>query len=198
MVSITARLPQYSGFARDIDALGWECFLEGRIPTSLITLQRTFLRRSESFWKIRTWSSHCVQYFLNITHRQWLYRNARIHFRKIDGMTKDEHMTIIDLVKDMMLVDPANLLPRHRSLLQVDFQRLSEGNGIDRKLWLTKMHSAIAASNAQPHGVILDDDEDDRTDSHSAYTSYAFSNYEKYRQRSGILATKHSNIWPSG
>jgi hypothetical protein len=56
-------------------------------------------------------------------------------------MTKDEHMTIIDLVKDMMLVDPADLLPRHRSLLQVDFQRLGEGSGIDRKLWLTKMHS---------------------------------------------------------
>jgi hypothetical protein len=109
-------------------------------------------------------------------------------------MTKDEHMAVIDLVKDMMLVDPADLLPCHRSLLQVDFQRLGKGSGIDRKLWLTKMHSAIAASNAQPRGVSIDDDEDERTESHSAYTNYAFSNYEEYRQRSGILATKRSNM----
>ena len=194
MVSIASQLPQYATAARDIDTLGWECFLEGRIPTSLVTLQRAFLRRSESFWKTRTWSSHCVQYLLNITHRQWLYRNARIHIRKIDGMTKDEHMVIIDLVKDMMLVDPADLLPCHRSLLQVDFQRLGEGSGIDCKLWLTKMHSAIAASNAQTRGVSIDDDEDDRTGAPSAYTTYAFSNYEEYRKRSGIIATKRSNM----
>jgi hypothetical protein len=46
-------------------------------------------------------------------------------------MTSAEHLTIIELVKDMMLVDPADLLPCHRSLLQVDFRRLGEGSGID-------------------------------------------------------------------
>jgi hypothetical protein len=59
-------------------------------------------------------------------------------------------MSTFDFVKDMMLVDVADLLPCHRSLLQVDFQWLGEGSGINRKLWLTKMHSAIAASAAQP------------------------------------------------
>ena len=83
MVAIASHLPRYASLARDVDALGWECFLEGRIPTSLVTLQCAFLRRSESFWKIRTWSSHCVQYLLNITHRQWLYRNAHIHIRSM-------------------------------------------------------------------------------------------------------------------
>jgi hypothetical protein len=100
-------------------------------------------------------------------------------------MTSDEHLTIIDLVKDMMLVDPADLLPCCRSLLQVDFRRLGEGSGINRKLWLTKMHSAIAASAAQPRGVSIDDDDEGvRTDSHSACTTFAFSNYEAYRKRS--------------
>jgi hypothetical protein len=110
-------------------------------------------------------------------------------------MTSAEHLTIIELVKDMMLVDPADLLPCHRSLLQVDFRRLGEGSGIDRKLWLTKMHSAIATSTAQTRCARFDDDEDDdRTDSHSAHTIAAFSNYEAYRKRSGILATKRSNM----
>lgn len=63
-------------------------------------------------------------------------------------MKKDEHLAIIDLVKDMMLVDPADLLPCHRELLRVDFEHLGEGSGIDRKLWLAKMYSAISAVNS--------------------------------------------------
>ena len=77
-------------------------------------------------------------------------------------MTADEHLEIIDLVKDMMLVDPSDLLPCHRDILRIDFQRLGEGSGIDRKLWLTKMHSAIAAAHSHP----------------SESTQLAFSNYE--------------------
>lgn len=38
MVAIASHLPRYASLARDVDALGWECFLEGRIPTSLVTL----------------------------------------------------------------------------------------------------------------------------------------------------------------
>jgi hypothetical protein len=184
---------QFSTIAKDFDALGWDCFLEGRIPQSLVDYQKLSLRLCESFWKIRTWSSNCVQYLLNITHRQWLYRNARLYLRKLDGMTTEEHLEVIDLVKDMMLVDPADLLPCHRSLLRVDFEQLGQGSSIDRKLWLTKMHSAIAASQAPPT-LIQTDDDDESSPQHSAYTQMAFSNYEQYRQRSGILATKRSNM----
>jgi hypothetical protein len=105
-------------------------------------------------------------------------------------MTADEHLAVIDLVKDMMLIDPADLLPCHHSLLQIDFQKLDEGSGIDRKLWLTKMHSAIAASQAPP----VQADDDDGGSQPSTYTQLAFSNYERYRQRSGILATRWSNM----
>eukprot|EP00956_Cyclotella_meneghiniana_P019227 scaffold32771_cov65-Cyclotella_meneghiniana.AAC.4 len=99
MCDIASSFPQYSKIAEDIDALGWECFLEGRIPQSLVDYQKLSLRQSDSFWKIRTWSSNCVQYLLNITHRQWLYRNARIYLKKLDGMTTEEHLEVIDLVK---------------------------------------------------------------------------------------------------
>jgi hypothetical protein len=193
MCEITVSFSQYSKIAEDIDALGWECFLEGRIPQSLVDYQKLSLRQCDSFWKIRTWSSNCVQYLLNITHRQWLYRNARIYLKKLDGMTTAEHLEVIDLVKDMMLVDPADLLPCHRSLLRVDFQQLGQGSSIDRKLWLTKMHSAILAAQAPPTPLQADDDSESDPQP-SAYTKLAFSNYERYRLRSGVLATKRSNM----
>jgi hypothetical protein len=193
MVEISSSYPRYARVAADIDALGWDSFLEGRIPQSLVNLQQLFLRQCGSYWKIRTWSSHCVQYLLNITHRQWLYRNARIYIKKLDGMTAEEHHTIIDLVQDMMLVDPADLLPCHRTLLQVDFERLGEGSAVDRKLWLTKMHSAIAAAAAPSQCVGPDDDDTASSSAQSAYTRLAFSSYEEYRRHSGIMATKRSN-----
>ena len=70
----------------------------------------------------------------------------------------------------MMLVDPADLLLCHRGLLQVDFEHLDEGSGIDRKLWLTKMHSAIAAANSQPQCVGPDAEDTTQSSSQSAYT----------------------------
>jgi hypothetical protein len=109
-------------------------------------------------------------------------------------MMADEHHTIIDLVKDMMLVDPADLLPCHRGLLQVDFKWLGEGSSVDRKLWLTKMHSAIAAADSRPKCVGPDDDDTALSSAQSAYTRLAFSSYEEYRRHSGIMATKRSNM----
>jgi hypothetical protein len=193
MCDIARPFPRFSNIAMDIDTLGWDCFLEeGRIPQSLVDYQKQSLHQCESFLNIGTWSSNCVQYLLNITHRQWLYQNARIYLRTFDGITTDEHLAVIDLVKDMMLIDPADLLPFHCSLLQIDFEKLGEGSGIDHKLWLTTMHSAIATSQAPP--VLAQVDDDDVSYQPSTYTQLAFCNYERYRQRSGILETKRSNM----
>ena len=62
--------------------------------------------------KIKAWVSHLVQHLLNSTHRQWLNKNARIHLRKAEGLTTSEHM---------MLVDPSDLLPWHKQLLEQDY-----------------------------------------------------------------------------
>ena len=107
MEEICQQHPALQTVASDIDTLGWDCLLEGRVvPKSLFTLQlTTYLQRNESYWKIKTWASHFIQHLLNITHRQWLYRNARLHLRKLDGMTTSEHKAIIDLVCEMIGAD---------------------------------------------------------------------------------------------
>lgn len=79
MFQMASPFPTFHAIAVDVDDLGWDNLLEGRVPRSLVALQLGYLRRNKSSWKIKTWSSHLVQHLLNITHRQWLYRNARIH-----------------------------------------------------------------------------------------------------------------------
>jgi hypothetical protein len=73
-------------------------------------------------------------------------------------------------------------------------QLFLEGSAVDRKLWLTKMHSAIAAAAAPPQCVGPDDNDTAPSSTQSAYTRLAFSSYEEYRRHSGIMATKHSNM----
>eukprot|EP00956_Cyclotella_meneghiniana_P037787 scaffold144457_cov36-Cyclotella_meneghiniana.AAC.1 len=97
MSSIVHRMPLFTTVACDIDTLGWDCLLEGRVSLSLIQLQTFYLRKHSSYWKIKTWGSHLVQHLLNVTHKQWLYRNARIHLRKAEGLTSSEHEDIFSL-----------------------------------------------------------------------------------------------------
>jgi hypothetical protein len=189
MSRIANSMPLFSSIASDIDALGWDSLLEGRVPTSLIDLQCFYLRKHSSWWKIKTWASHLIQHLLNITHRQWLYRNARIHLRKLEGLTTSEHEDIFELVKDMMLVDPSNLLPRHRHLLERDYKELGSGSTTARKLWLQQMRSAVsAADSAPPEGG------DQRRRRVSSLSVSAVNSYDRYRQRAGIPVTERHNL----
>ena len=84
---------------------------------------------------------------LHITHRQWLYRNARIHIRLSDGLTEPEHKNIIQLIHNLLHTDPNDLLPQHRHLLRQDFQQLGEGPSLDRQYWIESMQSALETAN---------------------------------------------------
>eukprot|EP00956_Cyclotella_meneghiniana_P012231 scaffold17380_cov52-Cyclotella_meneghiniana.AAC.2 len=183
MTDIARNHVNFDAFARDIDSLGWDwdCFLERHVPASLMVLQEMYLQSTNSYWKIKTWASHLVSHLLNITHRQWLYRNARIHLRKVEGLTAAEHEDVIELIKDMVMVDPADLLllPRHRHLLERDFRKLGEGATVDRKLWLQQMRLAISAADS----VITENSTRSRN---SAIVGMVVAKYDSYRQLAGV------------
>ena len=61
-----------------------------------------------------------------ITHRQWMFRNSLVHFKKLEGMTEDQHLKIFDEVEELMTVDPMELLPKHQHLLEGDFGALGK------------------------------------------------------------------------
>jgi hypothetical protein len=106
-------------------------------------------------------------------------------------MTTSEHLAVIDLVKDMMLVDPSDLLPQHRRLLELDYKALGEGSSVYRKLWLERMRSALSAAevvNSQTQR------RRGRRRQRSETTEIAIDRYAIYREQAGIAATKRSNI----
>ena len=147
MRSIVQSYPELHEFAQDHDKLGWDNFMEGRICKSFFQLQEQTLVEESSKWSIKSWSRHFIRRVLHITHRQWLYRNARIHIKLVDGLTEPEHTNIIRLVDNLLHTDPTHLLPQHRQLLQQDFCQLGEGTSVDRQYWIASMHSAIQTAD---------------------------------------------------
>ena len=104
---------KYLQYAYEHDRLGWDNFLEGRVSQTLFQLQQDTLVRAGSSWRIQTWAKKFVQHLLEITHRQWSYRNAKVHLKKAEGRTAQEHEAVMSEVRKMMLVDPTELLPEH-------------------------------------------------------------------------------------
>jgi hypothetical protein len=147
MTHIVRAHPDLHDFGHHHDTLGWDNFMEGRICTQFFRLQATTLIQNSSKWTINAWSSQFIKRVLHITHRQWLYRNARIHIKLVDGLTSTEHQQIIHLVNSLLYTDPNDLLPQHRHLLQRDFRQLGEGTALDRQYWIADMRSAIQTAN---------------------------------------------------
>ena len=143
------RICQDSGmlkrFAQETNHLRWRNFTEAKISNALFAMQEEYLMHMRSKWHIETWSKNFLTRILNITHRQWLYRNSRIHIRQVEGLSAADHESIVEKVRTLIGTDPTDILPKHRSLLHTDFEALGEGTSTDRQYWIAQMESAIKA-----------------------------------------------------
>ena len=146
MRRICSTTPRLHTMARDFDRLGWVNFTEGRICNALFQVQMDWLSKTGSRWSISGWSVTFVSKVLDITHRQWLYRNARIHLKVAEGLTQPAHEAITSKVLTLMGTDPMELLPQHRHLLELDFLALGNGPTVDRQYWIKSIESALQAS----------------------------------------------------
>jgi hypothetical protein len=154
MTLIAAPFPRLSQWAMDMDLLGWDNFLEGRICSSLFEIQETALTRSHSRRHIKSWSTEFIHLVLGITHKQWVFRNTRIHICLLDGKTESEHNMIMERVSQLLFTDPSNLLPEHRYLLDLDFLELGTSSTTNRQYWIATLESAIKAFQMVQHTQI--------------------------------------------
>ena len=106
-----------------IDSLGFDSLVEGRIPTPLVDLQREYYLGIATRWTSERWANGLIQRLLGITHRQWLYRNAVVHFKGPDGYTTAEHERILEKMKDFLWVDPEDYSHKIVGFLMKTFKR---------------------------------------------------------------------------
>ena len=76
----------YKNFASKVKNLGWDCFLEGRIPQVLIGVVKPMLRRYNPRGSVELWGAKFIKSLISFTHKQWLYRNSDVR-HVIDGLS---------------------------------------------------------------------------------------------------------------
>ena len=141
MVNKTPFGSKYLPLARIIDELGWDCFLEGRIPITLLEAVGLSLPSRRSIAK---WGISFIKTLLSVTHRQWLFQNADVH-HDFDGLTMHGHKLLHIRINELLTTTPGDLLPAHRYLLQQDFVQLGNADTIQRQIWVAAMESALGA-----------------------------------------------------
>ncbi len=79
MADCTQQSSKFWHLVISIDNLGWDCFIEGRIPFSLINVIKPMLRRYKPRGSIKLCGCKFVKGLIRLTHKQWLYRNNKYH-----------------------------------------------------------------------------------------------------------------------
>jgi len=137
----------YTALARAHDRLGWDNFVEGRICTAYLDAFQEYADDGTSPYSIDNWGRGLVERLIQLSHAQWIFRNSHVHFKKLEGMTRAQHEDIFQKVKDLMWTDPMSLLPKHRHLLEEDFEALGEGSSMDRSHWAANVEAALLAAD---------------------------------------------------
>jgi hypothetical protein len=128
------------------DCLGWDCFVEGRITVLLLKFIRPLFLQWTQQRSLEKWGVQFFKTLLNLTHKQWIFRNADVH-HKIDGLTQEQHMDKFYWIWTLMETTPLDLLLCHRHLLDKNFHDLGNAETIQWQLWIASMESALSAAS---------------------------------------------------
>lgn len=75
---------QYYILGKEQDIIGWDGFVMGMVSGEFQRIQADHLAINSSRLKISGWVHRFTTHLLQITHCQWIYRNAVVH-DAIDG-----------------------------------------------------------------------------------------------------------------
>ena len=133
--------PKYKLLAETQDRLGWQNFIKGRFALYYIALQREHLSTRETWCTANAWASGLIEVFLLITHKQWLHRDALVHYLGVDGRTSPEKVAIAKRMEELMWTDPEELLEEDRPFLEEDYKRLGAADVSTQAYWIADVEA---------------------------------------------------------
>ena len=117
------------------DRLGWDSFLEGQVCALWVECRSAHIRSEKKIRSADFLARGLMRRLLQITHEQWIYRNATDHLKVRDGLTVTQHEAILTTMEGYLYTDPIQLLEENRHLLFElcrSSRRSHEGqNGVD-------------------------------------------------------------------
>ena len=113
--------------AKISNQLGWDSFVEGSVITQWLQLVMPFLACTSPHLLVKSWGRQFISRLHNLLHKQWVYRNLVIHYKRKDSLTLIDHHEILNRVEGYLLINPVTLLPWHQFLFDTDFETLESG-----------------------------------------------------------------------
>ena len=83
-----------------------------------------------------------MQQLTGVVHRQRVYRNTLVHFRRQGGVSRNQFDTLVRRVKELVVMDPDEILEGDRSLLKVSQDTLGEMCPTKQKAWIAEVESS--------------------------------------------------------
>jgi hypothetical protein len=68
-------------YATSQDVIGWDNFVMGMIPRTLLAIQSTHFHTIGKSSRAMQWIADLITHLLQITHTQWIYRCLLVHDR---------------------------------------------------------------------------------------------------------------------
>ncbi len=96
------------------DCLGWEKIVCGWISKLYLQVAKDSINLKQKFGTPESWGQHLVVPLMQAMHKQWLFRNAHVHFCKQEGLTQTQYEEVFSRVLEMMEIDSKELLAKHR------------------------------------------------------------------------------------
>jgi hypothetical protein len=136
--------PQFLLMAREQDAIGWQCFMEGMISTRLRSIQYNFHHLQGTHMPPKCWARGLIQKLLEATHGQWIYQNIQIH-----GSVAGTQATLRKEAIQREIEEQMEL-----GMLEVNLRDLETTGGEQEEYWLLAIKAARTAATltrAQTH-----------------------------------------------
>ena len=120
--------------------------LEGRIPRLFYDIRLADIKRRHLSKHAGHWCNGLILQLLQITHRQWTFRNGTVHLKGPDGLSPTQTKSLARRCEDLLWTDPSTLLDKDKYLLELDFDDLGDGAAASRQMWISEMEAASAAA----------------------------------------------------
>ncbi len=143
MVNCILPASRFLPISVDIDNLGWDCFLEGRIQYYIIVSIKRMLLRYNPQGSVENWGANLIHSLLSLTRKQWLYQNSDVHYVS-EGLTTQQHDEIQAKIYELMRTKHSALLLWHQHFLTIDFVKLGRGPTLARQVLVANMEMAIS------------------------------------------------------
>ena len=129
--------------AKDQDIIGWRNFMEGRVCKQIVTIQQAHLSSSDSLLNTDMWMRIFISKLLHISHSQWILRNFMMHDSTAGFLRLKDRLELITKIAELSSTNPNDLPEESRFLLEIDTNRLAEGDVEGQDYWVHAMEAAI-------------------------------------------------------